>query len=63
MRARGSRGVTREDVKQYIQAHTDEAEEIQIRGGRLLLVRDLGDLDTIKAEAEAWVGSVGDIEF
>lgn len=62
MKNRGS-GKT-EEIKQYIAAHHD-AEDIEIRAGRVVEVRDIGDIETIRNEARAWCRGVDidDIEL
>ena len=54
-----------DEIKQYIAAHHD-AETIEIRAGRVVEIRDLGAVETIKSEARRWhrgpdVDDIGDI--
>lgn len=56
----------KEEIKQYLSA-TSDADNIEIRQGRVVEVRDLGDVETIRNEARRWsrgkLVDVDDIEL
>lgn len=64
MKQRGMAGRNTEEIKQYLAANGD-AENIEIRGNRVVEVRDLGGVETIRAEARRWSRGVDvdDIEL